>query len=109
MNNKKKDKMKNGKNCFEELEIVDMENKYKELLEKWKKVYYEYIKTLEIINKALQEERCLFKRLLEYKEEHILFIKIFNVSFDNNMAERVLRLIKTKKNVSGGIRSKNLE
>lgn len=108
INNKKKEAIKNGKNCFEESEIIDIENKYKELLEKWKKAYYKYIKKLETINKPLQEERCLFERLLEYREEHLLFVKDFNVPFDNNMAERALRLIKTKKNVSGGFRSKNL-
>ena len=80
----------------------------KETEDKWKKAYYEYIKTKETINKPLQEERCLFERLLEYKEQHLLFIKNFEVPFDNNMAERALRMIKTKKNVSGGFRSKNL-
>ena len=69
---------------------------------------WEYVKKLEIINKPLEEERCLFERLLEYQEEHLLFIKNFEVPFDNNMAERALRMIKTKKNVSGGFRSKNL-
>lgn len=48
------------------------------------------------------------ERLLEYQEEHLLFIKNFEVPFDNNMAERALRMIKTKKNVSGGFRSKSL-
>ena len=78
------------------------------MLEKWKKAYYEYIKTKETINKPLQEERCLFERLLEYQEQHLLFIRNFEVPFDNNMAERALRIIKTKKNVSGGFRSKDL-
>lgn len=108
INNRKKETIKNGKNCFENKEIEDIEKEYKELLEKWKKAYYEYIKTKEIINKPLQEERCLFERLLEYQEQHLLFIKNFEVPFDNNMAERALRMIKTKKNVSGGFRSKNL-
>ena len=82
--------------------------KYKILVEKWKKAYYEYIKELDVINKPLEEERCLFERLLEYQEEHLLFIKNFEVPFDNNIAERALRMIKAKKNVSGGFRSKSL-
>ncbi len=45
---------------------------------------------------------------LEYQEQHLLFIKNVEVPFDNNMAERALRMIKTKKNVSGGFRSKDL-
>ena len=108
INNRKKEAIKNGKNCFEDKEIEDIEKEYKDLLEKWKKAYYEYIKTKETINKPLQEERCLFERLLEYQEQHLLFIRNFEVPFDNNMAERALRIIKTKKNVSGGFRSKDL-
>ena len=108
INNRKKEAIKNGRESFEDLEIAEIETNYKELLEKWKVAYYEYIKNIEILNKPLQEERALFERLLEYQEEHLLFIKNFEVPFDNNMAERALRMIKTKKNVSGGFRSKDL-
>lgn len=108
INDRKKEVIKNGKNRFEDSEIADIEKEYKVLLEKWKKAYYEYTKKIEKINKPLQEERCLFERLIEYDEEHLLFIKNFDVPFDNNMAERALRMIKTKKNVSGGFRSKNV-
>lgn len=108
INNRKKQAIKEGKKELTEKEIIEIENKYKELLNNWKSAYYEYIKELEVINKPLEEERCLFERLLEYQEEHLLFIKNFRVPFDNNMAERALRMIKTKKNVSGGFRSKSL-
>ena len=108
VNNLKKEAINQGKKCLEESKITEIEKQYKELLEKWKISYYEYVKEVETINKPLEEERCLFERLLEYQEEHLLFIKNFNVPFDNNMAERALRMIKTKKNVSGGFRSKKL-
>lgn len=108
INNRKKEAIKEGKEKLKEQEIIAIETKYKILLEKWKKAYYEYIKELDVVNKTLEEERCLFERLLEYQEEHLLFIKNFEVPFDNNMAERALRMIKTKKNVSGGFRSKSL-
>ncbi len=107
-NNKKKEAIERGMKGFDKEQIEQIENKYKELLEKWKKAYYEYVKTVETINKPLQEERCLFERLLEYQDQHLLFIRNFEVPFDNNMAERALRMIKTKKNVSGGFRSKNV-
>ena len=58
-------------------------------------------KTKEIINKPLQEERCLFERLLEYQEQHLLFIKNFEVPFDNNLSERGLRGAKSKQKASG--------
>ncbi len=108
INNEKKEVIQKGKSKFETPRIAEIESEYKELLEKWKKAYYEYIKNLDTINKPLKEERCLFERLLEYQEEHLLFIRNFEVPFDNNMAERALRMIKTKKNVSGGFRSKSL-
>ena len=108
INNRKKEIIQKGGKEIEKSELLEIEKRYKELLEKWKNAYYEYIKELEIINKPLEEERCLFERLLEYQEEHLLFIKNFKVPFDNNMAERALRMIKTKKNVSGGFRSKSL-
>lgn len=108
INNRKKEAIKEGKEKLKEQEIIEIETKYKILLEKWKKEYYEYIKKLDVINKPVKEERCLFERLLEYQEEHLLFIKNFEVPFDNNMAERALRMIKTKKNVSVGFRSKSL-
>lgn len=108
INNKKKKAIEQGMKGFDEEQIEKMEQEYAELLKKWKKGYYEYIKTVETINKPLQEERCLFERLLEYQEQHLLFIRNFEVPFDNNMAERALRMIKTKRNVSGGFRSKNV-
>lgn len=42
----------------------------------------------------------MFTRLREYKEEHLRFIKNFDVPFSNNEAERNLRKIKIKLNVS---------
>lgn len=42
-----------------------------------------------------------FQRMKEYKSEHLLFIHNFDVPFSNNDAERNLRIIKTRKKVSG--------
>lgn len=49
----------------------------------------------------------LFKRMIKYKDEHLLFIRDFRVPFDNNAAERQMRIVKTKKKVSGQF--KNIE
>ena len=38
--------------------------------------------------------------MLEYKDEHLLFFKEFDVEFTNNAAERQCRFLKGKKNVS---------
>lgn len=37
----------------------------------------------------------LRRRLLKYKTSHLAFIKDFEVSFDNNLSEKKLTIIKT--------------
>lgn len=49
----------------------------------------------------------LMKRMEEYSEEHLRFIKSFLVPADNNLAERQMRPTKAKKKISG--QSLNLE
>ena len=51
--------------------------------------------------------RALIERLQKYKGEVCLFIKDFNIEFDNNQAERDLRMIKTKTKVSGCFRTED--
>lgn len=51
--------------------------------------------------------RSLIERLVKLKDSVCLFIKDFAAPFDNNLAERDLRNIKTKSKVSGCFRSEN--
>lgn len=75
-------------------------------------INYDYVKSeyLKLIDKALLESPNtkykptyinLLKRMKEYVEEHLLFLRDPNVPFTNNEAERTFRHFKTKQKVSG--------
>lgn len=105
LNKKKKEAINKGMKELPKEEIEKIFNKYDELTEKW----------LNSLNKRLKgkapekfvEEQRLQRRIAKYKENHLMFITDFDVPFDNNLAERALRMIKTKVKVSGGFRTED--
>ncbi len=48
-----------------------------------------------------KDEKAILNRLKKYKKNHLSYAYNFEVPFDNNLSERDLRPIKTKKKVSG--------
>lgn len=89
-----------GKTGFSDKRITEIEEEYFDILNKWEKEYNESIKDKNKKTRALKEEYNLFTRLKEYFKEHLRFVKDFQVPFSNNEAERNLRKIKIKLNIS---------
>lgn len=85
---------------FSKKELEEYSNKYDSILKQGKEE--NKINDSKYLKK---EEKAILNRLKKYKENHLLYAYDFKNPFDNNLSERDLRPIKTKKKVSGGHRS----
>ena len=101
INRERKVQKAEGKECFSDEKRKEYEKRYTDCLEKGKKenrsTKHKY---------ARQEEMALLNRLEKYRENHLLFLKRFEVPFDNNMSERDLRKVKNRQKMAGGFRKK---
>lgn len=96
INKKRKAYVTNNITKFTSEEIIEYENKYEEIVQKGliqnKKTPSKYLK---------DKEKAVLKRLVKYKKNYLNFIQDFELPFDNNLSERDLRPVKTKKKISG--------
>jgi len=65
------------------------------------KVGYQELESLPDYHHYYEKESLLLKRLDKFRDQHLLFIKDWNVPFTNNTAEKSFRISKTKMKVSG--------
>ena len=90
-----------GKTVFSANRILRYFNRYNKLIEEG------WSQNMNTKNRlAKKEEAKLLRRLEKYRDNHLLFITDFRVSFDNNMSERDLRKCKNRQKMSGGFRTK---
>lgn len=87
---------------FDKNKIKEYEKEYDNILELAKQENKE-IKSIYYKDKSDK----LYRRLKKYKNNHLYFIKDFDVPFDNNLSERDLRCFKNKTKISGGFRTIN--
>ena len=99
MNDTRKDFMEQGRDAFPEDMICRWEQSYHALIsdgrEENKKTSHKYAKS---------EERTLLNRMDKYSHNHLLFLRDFAVSFDDNLSERDLRKAKNRQKMAGGFR-----
>lgn len=102
LNNIRKIKINEGIKSFSNEEIIRFYNKYDEIISIG-------FKENQLIKSSYYKSKAdsLLRRLRKYKENHLYFIKDFEVRFDNNISERDLRMFKIKTKISGGFRSIN--
>lgn len=96
----RKAKISAGVLAFSEIEVAQYQKIYDGILN----VGFEQ-NTLTSPKWAKKEEKALLNRLVKYKDNHLLFLRDFNIGFDNNLSERDLRKCKNRQKMSGGFRS----
>lgn len=105
--NIKKKVDKSEKNCLEESDIKSNSKKYERII---KQAYRENPPPMKTGKRGRPKKGkiyCLIERLDLYRDDILRFMKEENVPFDNNLAERDLRMVKVRQKISGTFR--NLE
>ena len=92
---------KNNTELCEAEKLKEFEHTYDELLQEGASA----LSAMGSTDFGYKEFKPVLKRLREYKDAYLLFIRNYKAPFTNNQAERDLRPCKTKQKVSGCFRS----
>ena len=96
MNKKREWLIKKEKEEFEQEELNKFEDKFEKIMiEAWKENEGESQKYF------VDNEKTLILRILDYKEQYLMWVYNFEVPFTNNLSERGLRGVKSKQKASG--------
>lgn len=102
MNRYRKELIQQGLTAIPSATLLRLETRYDDLLDLAKA---ERKKHPAKFRWATKDETSLLNRLRKYKANHLLFLRNFDVPFDNNMSERDLRKCKNRQKMAGGFRT----
>jgi transposase len=99
------DARQKGKNCLTPETVRDIETAYDRILFDARANIPPPVRTGKRGRIKKTKQQNFIERLLRYKDAALLFVHDFRIPFDNNLAERDVRMIKLKQKVSGTFRS----
>ena len=93
-------------NSLSTQQLLNYEKKYEVILEKALKFYPDIKAITKKRGRKKQDKgKNLLDRLIDYREETLSFMYNFEIPFDNNQAERDVRMMKLKQKISGCFRT----